>query len=152
ANQMWRAPLQMYRTQNQTARDSLDTLDISQEDRAVLRAIVERNLSFMDRCLDTGTYTYRDLEQYTRECTPHAVKSISIASSAQVGQWMKVVEGWKAKLGQDWERTYGVSNSLYVARQNNILFSVLVQFMGTDTMGDRLLLVETPEFETTPEK
>ena len=24
--------------------------------------------------------------------------------------------------------------------------------MGTETMGDRLLLVETPEFETTPEK
>ena len=65
---------------------------------------------------------------------------------------MKVIEGWKKKLGEDWERTYGVSNSLYVARQNNILFSVLVQFMGTETMGDRLLLIETPEFETTPDK
>ena len=53
---------------------------------------------------------------------------------------------------RDWQRTYAVSNSLYVARQNNILFSVLVQFMGTETMGDRLLLIETPEFETTPEK
>jgi hypothetical protein len=65
---------------------------------------------------------------------------------------MKVVEGWKNKLGKDWERTYGVSNTLYIARQNNILFSVLVQFMGTETMGDRLLLIETPEFETTPEE
>ena len=65
---------------------------------------------------------------------------------------MKVVEGWKKRLGKDWERTYAVSNTLYIARQNNILFSVLVQFMGTETMGDRLLLIETPEFETTPEK
>jgi hypothetical protein len=65
---------------------------------------------------------------------------------------MKVIEGWKEQLGEDWDRIYAVSNSLYVARQNNILYSVLVQFMGTETMGDRLLLVETPEFETTPEK
>ena len=65
---------------------------------------------------------------------------------------MKVVEDWKKQLGKDWERTYAVSNTLYVARQNNILFTVLVQFMGTETMGDRLLLIETPEFETTPEK
>jgi hypothetical protein len=65
---------------------------------------------------------------------------------------MKIVEDWMKKLGKDWEHTYAVSNSLYVARQNNILFSILVQFMGTETMGDRLLLIETPEFETTPEK
>ena len=65
---------------------------------------------------------------------------------------MDVLEGWQTELGDDWKRTYAVSNSLYVARQNNILFSVLVQFMGTETMGDRLLLIETPEFETTPEK
>src|SRR3954470_9400168 len=65
---------------------------------------------------------------------------------------MKVVEVRKKMLGKDWERTYAVSNSLYVARQNNILFSVLVQFMGTEAMGDRLLLIERPEFETTPEK
>ncbi len=47
---------------------------------------------------------------------------------------------------------YAVNNTMYVTRQNNILYSVLVQFMGTETMGDRLLLVETAEFETTPEK
>jgi hypothetical protein len=152
ANQLWRAPLQMFRTQNQTALDGLGALDISEDDRAVLRAILERNLAFMADCLTAGTYTYQDLEKYIRGCTPYSVKTIGIGSSAQVGHWMKVVEGWKGRLGQDWERTYGVSNSLYVARQNNILFSVLVQFMGTETMGDRLLLVETPEFETTPEK
>jgi hypothetical protein len=152
ANPLWRAPLQMYRTQNQTALDSLAVLDLSEDDRAMLRGILERNLAFMDECLTAGTYTYEGLEKYTRGCTPFAVKTIGIASSAQVGHWMTVVEGWKNKLGNDWERTYGVSNTLYVARQNNILFSVLVQFMGTETMGDRLLLIETPEFETTSEK
>src|SRR5439155_26099262 len=151
-NQLWRAPLQTYRTQNQTALDSLSALDISEDDRAVLRAILERNLAFMDECLAKGTYSYEGVEKFIRGCTPISVKTIGIGSSAQVGHWMKVVEDWKKKLGKEWEQTYAVSNTLYIARQNNILFSVLVQFMGTETKGDRLLLVETPEFETTPER
>jgi hypothetical protein len=152
ANLSWRAPLAAYRTEHQTALDGLGDLEIAEDDRAVLRAILERNLAFMDECLAAGTCTYEGLEKFTRGCAPFAVKTIGIASSAQVGHWMKVVEGWKVRLGEEWEKTYAVSNTLYVARQNNILFSVLVQFLGTETMGDRLLLIETPEFETTPEK
>jgi hypothetical protein len=152
ANQLWRAPLLAYRTEHQTALDSLGDLEITEDDRAVLRAILERNLAFMDQCLAAGTYTYEDLEKFTRGCAPYSVKTIGIGSSAQVGHWMEVLEVWKERLGQEWERTYAVSNSLYVSRQNNILFSILAQFMGTESMGDRLLLIETPEFETTPEK
>jgi hypothetical protein len=152
ANRLWRAPLAMYRTQNQTALDGLGALDISEEDRTILRTILQRNLAFMDDCLARGTYSYDDFEQYIRGTTPFSVKTIGIGSGAQVGHWIKVVENWKNQLGKDWERTYAVSNTLYIARQNNILYSVLVQFMGTETMGDRLLLIETPEFETTPEQ
>jgi hypothetical protein len=64
---------------------------------------------------------------------------------------MEIVAEWKAMLGDDWDRAYAVSNSLYVTRQNNILFTVLAQFMGQEAIGDRLLLIETPEFTTTPE-
>src|SRR4029077_17251351 len=39
----------------------------------------------------------------------------------------------------------------YVARQNNILFSVLVQFFGEQAINNRLLLLETTDFQTTPE-
>jgi len=152
ANQLWRAPLAMYRTQNQSALDGMDALDISEDDRFVLRTILQRNLAFMDECLAKGDYNYDDVQKYIRGTTPLSVKSVGIASGAQVGHWMKVVENWKNALGSDWERTYAVTNTLYVTRQNNILYSVLVQFMGTETMGDRLLLVETPEFETTHDK
>ena len=152
ANHLWRPPLEMYRTQNRTALEGLDALDISDDDREVLRAILQINLAFMDRCLEKGGYSYDEVEKFVRDTVPHSFKAIGIASGAQVGHWMDILEGWQTELGEDWERTYAVSNSLYVARQNNILFSVLVQFMGTETMGDRLLLIETPEFETTPEK
>lgn len=151
-NQLWRAPLETYRTQNRTALDGLGALDVSEEDRSVLRAILECNLAFMDDCLARGGYTYDEVEDFVRGTVPHSYKAIGIASGAQVGHWMEVLERWQRDLGEHWDRTYAVSNSLYVARQNNILFSVLVQFMGVEAMGDRLLLIETPEFETTPEK
>ncbi|MBV9514969.1 MAG: hypothetical protein JO280_13160, partial [Mycobacteriaceae bacterium] len=148
ANQLWRPPLEMYRAQNQTALEGLDALDISDDECSLLRTILQKNVAFMDACLAKGGYSYDDIENYIGDTAPHSAKTIGIAANAQVGHWMNVIEGWKTKLGEDWERTYAVSNSLYVARQNNILYSVLVQFMGTETMGDRLLLIETPEFET----
>lgn len=151
-DQSWRGRLQAYRTQNQTALETLEALDISTDDREVLRAILERNLAFMDECLARRTFTYEGLEKYVRGCAPYSVKTIGIGAPAQVAHWMKVVEGWRNKLGSAWEQTYAVSNTLYVARQNNILFTVLVQFMGLEAMGDRLLLIETPEFTTTPDK
>src|SRR5262249_50302906 len=65
-NQLWRAPLAMYRTQNQTALDGLGALEISEEDRTVLRTILQRNVAFMDECLNKGSYTYEDVEKYIR--------------------------------------------------------------------------------------
>jgi hypothetical protein len=152
SDRSWRGPMRAYRAENQTARESLPALAIPDEDREVLGAILERNLKFMDACLDRGTFAYEDLQEFARACAPYSAKTIGIAASAQVGHWMGVVEGWKKLLGDDWGRTYAVSNSLYVTRQNNILFTIFAQFMGQEAMCDRLLLIETPEFTTTPEK
>ena len=152
ANQLWRAPLETYRTENRLALQGLAALDVSDETRVILRQILELNLAFMDECLAKGTYGPDEIRDFVRSTVPHAFKAIGVASGAQVGHWMAVVEQWQQQLGRDWGQTYAVTNTLYVARQNNILFSVLAQFMGEEAIGDRLLLIETPEFETTPEK
>jgi len=152
ANQLWRAPVAMYRTQNQSALECLDALDIPDDARSTLRSVLERNLAFMDGCLAKGGYSYADLEDYTRGTTPLSIKLIGSASGVQVGHWMRVIEDWKKDLGTHWERTYAATNTSHVARRNHILYTILVQFMGTEAMGDRLFLLETPEFETTPEQ
>jgi hypothetical protein len=61
-----------------------------------------------------------------------------------------VLAGWKTQLGADWDKTYAASNTIYVTRQNNVIFSVLAQFFGPDAINDRLLLIETVSFTTTP--
>jgi hypothetical protein len=54
-------------------------------------------------------------------------------------------------LGDSWPETYAASNTIYVARQNNVLFSVLAQFFGPEAINNRLMLIETVSFTTTPE-
>ena len=90
ANQLWLAPLQMYRTQNQSALDGFAALDISEHDREIMRSILARNVAFVDQCITKGSYTYEDVEEYIRGTTPLSVKTIGIASGAQVGHWMSV--------------------------------------------------------------
>jgi hypothetical protein len=68
----------------------------------------------------------------------------------QVAHWMTVLADWKKQLGADWEKIYAASNTIYVARQNNVLFSVLAQFFGPEAINDRLIMIETISFTTTP--
>jgi hypothetical protein len=148
----WHGPMRVFRTRCQTALESLDGLYVSSEDRMLLETILKLDLAFMDECLKTGTFTAGQVEQFARGCARYFGHTIGIAARAQVTHWMDVLAGWKTILGADWERTYAASNTIYVTRQNNILFSVLVQFMGVEAIGNRLLLLETTEFTTTPEK
>ena len=77
--------------------------------------------------------------------------NIAWAAQTQVAHWMTVLAGWKKELGADWDKTYAASNTIYVARQNNVLFSVLAQFFGPEAINSRLMLIETISFTTTPE-
>jgi hypothetical protein len=152
SDKSWRSPMQVFRTRCQIAQESLDCLDLSADDRAILQAILKLNQTFMDECLTSGTFTTEQLERFAHASAPYFGRTIGIAARAQVAHWMEVLAGWKKLLGKDWESTYAASNTIYVTRQNNILFSVLVQFMGEEAIGNRLLLLETTEFTTTPEK
>ena len=91
------------------------------------------------------------LQEFTQNQGPKLKHIIARAAQTQVAHWMDIVAGWKKELGADWEKTYAASNTIYVARQNNILFSVLAQFFGPDTISSRLMLIETISFTTTPE-
>jgi hypothetical protein len=152
SDKSWHGPMQVFRTRCQVALESLDGLDVSAEDRAILVAILKGNLAFMEECLKAGTFTTEGVEKFARDSARYFGKTIGIAAKVQVAHWMDVLAGWKTLLGKDWEHTYAASNSIYVTRQNNILFTVLAQFMGEEAIGNRLLLFETTEFTTTPEK
>lgn len=150
-NLAWLGSLKTYRTDVQTSLDALDALDITKEERELFRDTLKQIATFMDTCIKNRNYTYKDIENFSRKIKPNLAKLIDIATNAQVKHWWSVLEEWKKMIGDDWDTTYALSNSIYVAKQNNILFSILVQFFGEDAINDRLLLLETTDFTTTPE-
>jgi len=147
----WRGSLAAYRSRMQSALDGLDDTPIQDDWRPNNRTILQNNIAFMDECLKTDAITPDALQDFAKKQGPLLKKNIAWAAQTQVAHWMNVISGWKQMLGADWDKTYAASNTIYVARQNNILFSVLAQYFGPEAINDRLILIETISFTTTPD-
>ena len=150
-NRAWRGSLSAYRNRMQSALDGLDATAMREEWKPNSRAILANNIAFMDEVLQANVITPAALQEFAKKQGPLLKKNIAWAAQTQVAHWMDVIGGWKQMLGADWEKTYAASNTIYVARQNNILFSVLAQFFAPEAINDRLMLIETISFTTTPD-
>ena len=151
ADQSWRSSMAAYRARMKSALDGLDATPIPADWRDNSRIILENNVAFMDDCLAKSSISFAALQEFSKKQSPLLKRNIAWAAQTQVGHWMKVIGEWKTMLGSDWEKTYAASNTIYVARQNNILFSVLAQYFGPEAINDRLMLIETISFTTTPD-
>jgi hypothetical protein len=147
----WRGSLAAYRSRMQSALDGLDATPMQDAWRPNNRSILQNNIAFMDECLKADAITPDALQDFAKKQGPLLKKNIAWAAQTQVAHWMNVISGWKQMLGADWNKTYAASNTIYVARQNNILFSVLAQYFGPEAINDRLILIETISFTTTPD-
>lgn len=153
ADKRWIAPMAAYRTQMKTALDGLDASnDIQSDWKPVVKEILAANVAYMDETLGKGVVTLDALQAFAKKQAPNIKTIINWAASTQVKHWMEVMDGWTAMLGPDLAKTYAASNTIYVARQNNVLFSVLAQYFGPEAINDRLMLIETMGFTTTPEE
>src|SRR5258707_605936 len=148
----WRGPLAAYRSRMQSALDNFDATPMRDDWRPTNRAILQNNIAFMDECLANNTISTDALQAFAKKQGPLLKENIAWAAQTQLGHWMNVIAEWKQMLGADWEKTYAASNTIYVARQNNILFSVLAQYFGPEAINDRLVLIETISFTTTPDE
>jgi hypothetical protein len=148
----WRGSLAAFRSRMQSALDGLDAAPMRDDWRPTNRAILQNNIAFMDECLAKNTVSMDALQAFAKKQGPLLKENIAWAAETQVGHWMNVIGEWKQMLGADWNKTYAASNTIYVARQNNILFSVLAQYFGPEAINDRLILIETISFTTTPDE
>ena len=143
ADKSWMAPMLAYRTQMKTALDGVDALPIQDDWKPAVKNILGNNVAYMDDCLAKGVITMEALQAFAKKQGPDIKLIINWAASTQVKHWMGVLDGWKASLGPDLDKTYAASNTIYVARQNNVLFSMLAQYFAPEAINDRLMLIET---------
>jgi hypothetical protein len=147
----WVAPMRAYLTEMKSALDGIGSAEMPDEWRPNSRAILENNVAFMEDCLAKGVISLDAVQAFAKKQAPVLRHAISWAAETQVKHWMSVLDGWKQELGGSFDKAYGASNTIYVARQNNVLFSVLAQYFGPEAINDRLVLIETISFTTTPE-
>jgi hypothetical protein len=150
SDKSWRGSMLAYRSRMQSALEGLDATPLQAAWRDNNRTILVNNIAFMDDCIAKGVITFAALEAFSKKQAPFLAKDVAWAAQVQVGHWMTVLANWKTQLGADWVKTYAASNTIYVARQNNVLFTPLAQFFGPEAINDRLLLIETVSFTTTP--
>lgn len=150
ADKSWVAPMRAYLTEMKSALEGIQQADMPDDWKPNSKAILDLNVAFMEDCLTKGVITFDALQDYAKKQGPLLKLAINWAASTQVKHWMGVMDKWKAELGPDFDKTYAASNTIYVARQNNVLFSVLAQYFGPEAMNDRLMLIETISFTTTP--
>jgi hypothetical protein len=129
-NQSWRGAMSAYRARMKTALDGLDATPMQADWRDNNRSILENNIAFMDDCLAKGSISSAALQEFAKKQSPLLKRNLAWAAQTQVGHWMQVIGDWKTMLGSDWDKAYAASNTIYVARQNNILFSGLAQHFG----------------------
>jgi hypothetical protein len=146
----WRGSMLAYRSRMKSALDGLDVTPMPPEWRDNERIILENNIAFMDECVAKGVIPFAALKAFAEKQGPYLKLDVARTAQTQVAHWMTVVADWKKLLGSDWDKTYAATNTSYAARQNNVLFSVLAQFFGPDAINDRLVLIETMSFTTTP--
>ncbi|GJD49035.1 hypothetical protein OPKNFCMD_1763 [Methylobacterium crusticola] len=146
----WQPSLASYRVRLKAALDSLDATSMPAEWRANNQALVAENIAFIDQALADGVVTFAAVQSFAARQKDRLKLNIQWAADTQVKHWMAVLADWKQQLGPEWSRAYAASNTIYVARQNNVLFSVLAQFFAPEEINSRLMLIETVSFTTTP--
>ncbi|MFK8253859.1 hypothetical protein [Ancylobacter terrae] len=147
----WVAPMRAYLTEMKSALDGIDVAEMPDDWRANSRVILQNNIAFMEDCLSKGVISLAAVQGFGKTQAPVLRKAIAWAAETQVNHWMGVLDDWKKQLGGSFDTAYGASNTIYVARQNNVLFSVLAQYFGPKAINDRLFLIETVSFTTTPD-
>ncbi len=150
ANQSWRGSLLVYRSQMQTALDTLEAVDMPADWRINSRALLQNNIAFMDAFGEKDSISIAELRSFTRRQAP-MLKKISPGRRrprSSIG-WALSPTGKadRRRLGQDLRgQQYDLCRP-----PEHILFSVLAQFFGPGATNSRLMLIETISFATTPE-
>lgn len=147
----WRTPLANYNNDMQKALDGLSNVPMDEAWKKTVHTLLVENINFMNQCLAKNEISSVAVEAFGKKQGANLKLIIGWAAQTQVNHWLSVMDKWKSELGPDWDKTYAASNTIYVARQNNILFSVLAQYFGPQAINDRLFLIETISFTTTPE-
>jgi len=151
ADQSWRGPMLAFRSRMQSALDAWMRRRCKRIGAATSAPSCRTTSRSWTTAWQRAPSPLRHWRHSSKKQSPYLKKIVAWAGADPGRPLDDGGRGLKKMLGADWDKTYAASNTIYVARQNNILFSVLAQFFGPEAINDRLMLIETISFTTTPD-
>lgn len=120
ANRQWQSALQDYRGKVQLVRDNLDRLHLVGFMLAACRGILDGSLTYMQAITGNGTLSAETFATYARALTDHIAFCQEQAAKDQVAVMTRVLDSWKAMLGQDeWDKMYVVVSAIWTLSQES---------------------------------
>ncbi len=142
----WREGMAGYAARNRSALAGLGAAGLCAAHRDTLAEVLRHNVAFLDACLTRDDLSPCACAEFGAGGR-RADRCAGIAATVLVEHWMGVLDRWRTALGPGWADTYVISACPARLRRRCVQTVVLTQFMGPETLGERLLLVEAPDRE-----
>ena len=148
----WRGPLAAYRSRMQSALDGLDAVPMRDDWKPTNRSILQNNIAFMDECLKNNVITLEALAGICQEAGAASEGEHRLGGAdpgrALDGRDRRLEADARRRLGQDLRAP--ATRSTSPARTTSCS-ACSPSSSGPQAINDRLMLIETISFTTTPD-
>jgi hypothetical protein len=151
ADKTWVAPMRAYLSEMKSALEGIEQADMPADWKPNSKSILENNVAFMEDCLAKGVITFDVLQVYAKKQVPH-LKARHQLGRLDPGQALDGRDGQvegraRPRLRQGLRRR---QHDLRGAPEQRAVQRAGAVF-GAEAINDRLMLIETISFTTTPE-
>lgn len=127
----WKPALQAYHDKVVAVRDSFASLDIKDSDvTQACESILKISIAFMEGLLKgTTTFSFVLFQNYAHSLNYNIGILQTAAAKNQIEVMSKVLTGWKAMLGDKWDKLYVVVSAIWTLSQESAHELIIKSFM-----------------------
>ncbi|PCE33157.1 hypothetical protein [Burkholderia ubonensis] len=119
-DRQWQPALQAYLEQVRPVLQHLGQLSLVGFAKSASHAILTESIRFMESTLSSGAFTLDGFSAYARPLADAIQLNMSTAAASQVATMSKVLDDWKAALGEArWDQLYVVVSALWTLSREN---------------------------------
>ncbi|WP_143286571.1 hypothetical protein [Burkholderia ubonensis] len=116
----WKPPLQAYLEKVKLVSQHLLQLSLPADAATASQRILAASIRFMESTIESGSFTFDGFSAYTWPLAGDIQTNMWVAASSQVATMSKVLDGWKATLGERlWDNLYVVVSALWTLSREN---------------------------------
>lgn len=147
----WIPALQVYRAQIVKVQETFGEISgIINDDRRPIATILSKSLSFIDKVVSQGTFTFSEFAEYSHGIGNEIYYCQNRAAKNQVDVMTDVLKAWKTMMGEDaWDKMYVIIGAVWTLTQENAHELIIKALMKPELRETNVMVSEAvPDLET----